>query len=114
MCVASISYLGFLAATWVLDPSLLHPFMQDPSIIDLARWARPLSAYGCGTVRPISWRSVNLDFTLFIDHAPYSLYFVHHIGSGFKITFFLQAPRNYFHKHIHLISLVHISVLGLH
>ena len=36
MCVTSISNLGFLAATWVLDPSLLHPFMQDPSIIDLA------------------------------------------------------------------------------
>ena len=36
VCVASISHLEFLAATWVLDPSLLHPFMQDSSIIDLA------------------------------------------------------------------------------
>ena len=36
MCVTSISHLGFLAATWVLDPSMLHPFMQDSSIIDLA------------------------------------------------------------------------------
>ena len=27
-------------------------------------WARPLSAHRCGTVRPISWRSVNLDFYL--------------------------------------------------
>ena len=36
MCVASISHLEFLAATWVLNPSLLHPFMQDPSITDLA------------------------------------------------------------------------------
>ena len=36
MCVASISHLGFLAATWVLDLSLLHPVMQDPSITDLA------------------------------------------------------------------------------
>ena len=36
MCVASISHLGFLAATWVLDLSRLHPFMQDPSITDLA------------------------------------------------------------------------------
>ena len=36
MCVASISHLEFLAATWVLNPSLLHPFMQDLSITDLA------------------------------------------------------------------------------
>ena len=36
MCVTSISHLGFLATTWVLDPSLLHSFMQDPSIINLA------------------------------------------------------------------------------
>ena len=35
MCVASISHLGFLVARWMLDPSLLHPFMQDPSITDL-------------------------------------------------------------------------------
>ena len=37
MCVATISHLRFLAATWVLDPSLFHPSMQDPSIIELAR-----------------------------------------------------------------------------
>ena len=36
MCVASISHLGFLAAMWVLDSSLLHPFMQDLFITDLA------------------------------------------------------------------------------
>ena len=35
MCVASISHLGFLATTWMLDPSLLHLFMQE-SITDLA------------------------------------------------------------------------------
>ena len=35
MCVAIISHLGFLAATWVLDPSLLHSFMQDLSITNL-------------------------------------------------------------------------------
>ena len=29
-------HLGLLIATWVLDPSMLHPFMQDPSITDLA------------------------------------------------------------------------------
>ena len=36
MCVASISHLGFLATMWMLNPSLLHPFVQDPSITDLA------------------------------------------------------------------------------
>ena len=35
MCVAIISHLGFLAAMWVLDPSLLHSFMQDLSITNL-------------------------------------------------------------------------------
>ena len=37
MCVSSISHLRFLAATWVLDPSLFYPSMQDPSITELAR-----------------------------------------------------------------------------
>ena len=37
MCVATISHLRFLAATWVLDPSLFHQSMQDPSITELAR-----------------------------------------------------------------------------
>ena len=37
MCVVSISHIGFLVATWVLDTSMLHSFMQDPSITDLAR-----------------------------------------------------------------------------
>ena len=63
MCVASISHLGFLVATWVLDPFLLHLFMQDLSITNICtNWARLLSALGCGSIRPISWRSVNLDF----------------------------------------------------
>ena len=37
MRVATISHLRFLAATWVLDSSLFHPSMQDPSITELAR-----------------------------------------------------------------------------
>ena len=37
VCVTSIFHLGFPAATWVLDLSLLHPFMHDPFITDLAR-----------------------------------------------------------------------------
>ena len=35
MCVASISHLRFLVATWVLDPFLLHLFMQDLPVTDL-------------------------------------------------------------------------------
>ena len=63
MCVVSISHLRFLTTTWMLDPFLLHLFMQDLSITDLCtNWACPLSALGLGFVRPISWRSINLDF----------------------------------------------------
>ena len=48
----------------------------DLSITTLyTSWARPLSAHWHGTVRPISWRSVNLDF--------YPLYFPPHpMGSS--------------------------------
>ena len=49
MCVASISHLGFLAATWVLDPSLLHLFMQDLSIIDLC------TNLGSPSIGPRTW-----------------------------------------------------------
>ena len=37
MCVISIFHLGFLAVMWMFDLSLLNPFMEDPSIPDLAR-----------------------------------------------------------------------------
>ena len=36
-CVSQVFPLEFLAAMWVLNPSLLHLFMQDPSITDLAQ-----------------------------------------------------------------------------
>ena len=62
MCVTIISHLGFLAATWVLDLFLLHLFMQNLFITDICTsWARPLSAHGRGTIKPISCISVNLD-----------------------------------------------------
>ena len=51
MRVATISHLRFLAATWVLDPSLFHPSMQDPSIIELAR------------VGPVLYRPTNVELS---------------------------------------------------
>ena len=44
--------------------SVLVAFIYAGSIHNRPCTSRacPLSAHGCGTVRPISWRSVNLDF----------------------------------------------------
>ena len=51
-CVSQVfSHLGFLAATWVLDLSLLHPSMQDPSITFLAH------------IRPILYRPTDVELS---------------------------------------------------